>query len=62
MDNGTQLCFLPSICRCLNGMVRPDWTFTVYNKHSSKKDITYSVAEFRDGLESHKKWAMKCLK
>ena len=34
-------------------MVRPDWTFTVYNKHSSKQDISYSVAEFRAGLESH---------
>ena len=51
---GQQIMFSSIYMWCLNGMVRPDWTFTVYNKHSSKQDITYSVAEFRDGLESHK--------
>ena len=50
---GQQIMFSSIYMWCLNGMVRPDWTFTVYNKHSSKQDITYSVAEFRDGLESH---------
>ena len=51
---GQQIMFSSMYMWCLNGMVRPDWTFTVYNKHSSKQDITYSVAEFRAGLESHK--------
>jgi hypothetical protein len=51
---GQQIMFSSMYMWCLNGMVRPDWTFTVYNKHSSKQDITYSVAEFRSGLESHK--------
>lgn len=50
---GQQIMFSSIYMWCLNGMVRPDWTFTVYNKHSSKQDITYSVAEFRAGLESH---------
>lgn len=50
---GQQIMFSSIYMWCLNGMVRPDWTFTVYNKHSSKQDITYSVAEFRSGLESH---------
>ena len=51
---GQQIMFSSMYMWCMNGMVRPDWTFTVYNKHSSKQDITYSVAEFRAGLESHK--------
>ena len=51
---GQQIMFSSIYMWCLNGMVRPDWTFTVYNKHSSKQDITYSVSEFRSGLEDHR--------
>lgn len=50
---GQQIMFSSIYMWCLNGMVRPDWTFTVYNKHSSKQDITYDIADFRAGLESH---------
>jgi len=59
---GQQIMFSSIYMWCLNGMVRPDWTFTVYNKHSSKQDITYSVAEFRDGLESHKEMGNEMFK
>lgn len=50
---GQQIMFSSIYMWCMNGMVRPDWTFTVYNKHSSKKDITYTVGEFKDGLFQH---------
>jgi hypothetical protein len=50
---GQQIMFSSMYMWCMNGMVRPDWTFTVYNKHSSRKDIAYSVSEFRSGLQDH---------
>ena len=50
---GQQIMFSSIYMWCMNGCVRPDWTFTVYNKHSSKQDITYSVAEFKSGLQAH---------
>ena len=50
---GQQIMFSSMYMWCMNGMVRPDWTFTVYNKHSSRKDISYSVSEFRSGLQDH---------
>ena len=37
---GQQIMFSSMYMWCMNGMVRPDWTFTVYNKHSSRKDIS----------------------
>jgi len=37
---------------CMNGMVRPTWSFNVYNRHSTNKDTDYSVKMFKDGLEA----------
>ena len=39
---------------CLNGMVRPDWTFVVYNKHNKRKDISFGISDFKSGLVAHK--------
>ena len=40
---------------CLNGMVRPEWTFTVYNKHNKREDISFTLTDFLDGMKAHKK-------
>ena len=40
---------------CMNGLVRPDWQFKVYNKHNGNKDTEYTVSMFKDGLEAQKK-------
>ena len=37
---------------CMNGMVRPTWSFNVYNRHSTNKTTDYSVQMFKDGLEA----------
>ncbi len=39
---------------CLNGMVRPDWTFAVYNKHNDKQDISFTMNDFKMGITAHK--------
>ena len=36
----------------MNGMVRPTWSFNVYNRHSTNKTTDYSVQMFKDGLEA----------
>jgi hypothetical protein len=37
---------------CMNGMVRPTWSFNVYNRHSTNKSTDYTVQMFKDGLEA----------
>lgn len=39
---------------CMNGLVRPEWQFKVYNKHSAAKDTDYTVDMFKSGLEAQK--------
>lgn len=39
---------------CMNGLVRPDWQFKVYNKHSANKETDYTVSMFESGLEAQK--------
>ncbi len=51
---GQQIMWSSVYVVCLNGMVRPDWTFVVYNKHNKKRDITWSIEDFKSGLVSHK--------
>ena len=51
---GQQIMWSSVYVVCLNGMVRPDWTFVVYNKHNKKRDITWSIKDFKAGLVSHK--------
>ena len=51
---GQQIMWSSVYVVCLNGMVRPDWTFVVYNKHNKREDITFSLYDFRTGVEAHK--------
>ena len=51
---GQQIMWSSVYVVCLNGMVRPDWTFVVYNKHSKRKDISFGIKDFKSGLEAHK--------
>jgi hypothetical protein len=51
---GQQIMWSSVYVLCLNGMVRPDWNFVVYNKHNKKQDITFSVSEFKEGVQAHK--------
>jgi len=39
---------------CMNGMVRPTWSFNVYNRHSKNKTTNYTVQMFKDGLNAQK--------
>ena len=47
---GQQIMWSSVYVVCLNGMVRPDWTFVVYNKHNKRKDITWGIEDFKSGL------------
>ena len=51
---GQQIMWSSVYVVCLNGMVRPDWTFTVYNKHNTRKDISFGLDDFKLGLVAHK--------
>ena len=51
---GQQIMWSSVYVVCLNGMVRPDWTFVVYNKHNKKEDITFAIHDFKAGVEAHK--------
>ena len=51
---GQQIMWSSVYVVCLNGMVRPDWTFVVYNKHNKRKDITWGIEDFKSGLVAHK--------
>ena len=51
---GQQIMWSSVYVLCLNGMVRPDWTFVVYNKHNKKEDITFAISDFKSGVEAHK--------
>ena len=50
---GQQIMWSSVYVVCLNGMVRPDWTFVVYNKHNKKEDITFAINDFKSGVEAH---------
>jgi hypothetical protein len=50
---GQQIMWSSVYVLCLNGMVRPDWTFVVYNKHNKKEDITFAISDFKSGVEAH---------
>ena len=51
---GQQIMWSSVYVVCLNGMVRPDWTFTVYTKHNKKEDISFTTEGVLDGLVAHK--------
>ena len=51
---GQQIMWSSVYVVCLNGMVRPDWTFIVYNKHSKRENILFTLSDFQKGLEAHK--------
>ena len=50
---GQQIMWSSVYVVCLNGMVRPDWTFIVYNKHNKRQDITFAINDFKAGVEAH---------
>jgi hypothetical protein len=50
---GQQIMWSSVYVVCLNGMVRPDWTFVVYNKHNKRQDISFDVSDFKTGLVAH---------
>ena len=51
---GQQIMWSSVYVLCLNGMVRPDWSFIVYNKHNKRKDITFAISDFKSGVDAHK--------
>jgi len=51
---GQQIMWSSVYVVCLNGMVRPDWTFVVYNKHNDKRDISFTMNDFKMGVTAHK--------
>jgi len=51
---GQQIMWSSVYVVCLNGMVRPNWTFVVYNKHNKRKDISFGISDFKLGLVAHK--------
>ena len=40
---GQQIMWSSVYVVCMNGMVRPDWTFVVYNNHNKRKDIAAGI-------------------
>ena len=50
---GQQIMWSSVYVLCLNGMVRPDWNFVVYNKHNKKEDITFAISDFKSGVQAH---------
>ena len=50
---GQQIMWSSMYVVCLNGMVRPDWSFVVYNKHNSKQDISFTLNDFKMGITAH---------
>jgi len=40
---------------CMNGLVRPEWQFKVYNRHNSNSDTVYTAKMFTEGLQAQKK-------
>ena len=51
---GQQIMWSSVYVVCMNGMVRPDWTFVVYNKHNKKQDISWGTESFKSGIVAHK--------
>jgi len=50
---GQQIMWSSMYVVCLNGMVRPDWSFVVYNKHNKKQDISFTLNDFKMGITAH---------
>jgi hypothetical protein len=50
---GQQIMWSSVYVVCLNGMVRPDWSFTVYNKHNARQDISFTQNDFKMGITAH---------
>jgi len=48
---GQQIMWSSMYVVCLNGMVRPDWSFVVYNKHNKKQDISFTLNDFKMGIQ-----------
>ena len=51
---GQQIMWSSVYVVCMNGMVSPDWTFTVYTKHNKREDIVFTLNDFKMGLQAHK--------
>ena len=51
---GQQIMWSSVYVVCMNGMVRPDWTFVVYNKHNKKQDISWGTESFKSGIVAHR--------
>ena len=51
---GQQIMWSSVYVVCMNGMVRPDWTFTVYTKHNKREDIVFTLNDFKMGIQAHK--------
>ena len=47
---------------CMNGLVRPEWQFKVYNRHNSNTDISYTSDMFMSGFEAQKKLGAELFK
>jgi len=47
---------------CMNGLVRPEWQFKVYNKHNSNKETEYTKDMFKEGLEAQKELGAELFK
>ena len=47
---------------CMNGLVRPEWQFKVYNRHNTNKDTEYTVSMFKQGLEAQKELGVDLFK
>ena len=50
---GQQIMWSSVYVVCLNGMVRPNWTFVVYNRHNKRQDISFGISDFKSGLVAH---------
>ena len=51
---GQQIMWSSVYVVCMNGMERPDWTFTVYTKHNKREDIVFTLNDFKMGIQAHK--------
>lgn len=47
---------------CMNGLVRPEWQFKVYNKHNSNHDTVYTKDMFKEGLDAQKQLGQELFK
>lgn len=47
---------------CMNGLVRPEWQFKVYNRHNSNTDTQYTADMFMSGFDAQKKLGTELFK